>query len=288
MVRDQAPGAGVAVTNGVTPLLAFAAGSLGAAGLVLLLGGREPRRRERALPPLLAAAARLAPRRLRPTIDLVAKLEAAGEPAGLTAGDLMAAKAGAALTTALAAPLFASGAPGRLGALLVIAAPPAAFLAPDFWLTRRARTRADAARRELPYLLDLLAVAVEAGLPPAAAMAAVGERGTSPLAAEWVAVGRQTAVGVPLETTLNRMTRRLPMPATEALRAAVTRSARHGSPLAGALASQARDARALTRRRIEEQAAKAAPKIQLVVALLLVPSVLLLIAAALLASFLTA
>ena len=272
----------------MTSLLAFAAGSLGAAGLVLLLGGRRARRRERALPPLLAAAARLAPRRLRPTIDLVAKLEAAGEPAGLTAGDLMAAKAGSALTAALTSPLLASGAPGRLGALLVIAGPPAAFLAPDFWLARRARTRAEAARRELPHLLDLLAVAVDAGLHPAAAMTAVGERGTSPLAAEWVAVGRQTAVGVPLETALSRMSRRLPIPATESLRAAVARSARHGTPLAEALASQAREARAATRRRIEEQAAKAAPKIQLVVALLLVPSVLLLIAAALTASFLQA
>lgn len=270
----------------MTTLLGFAAGALGGAGLALVLGARPRRRRPRALPPLLAAAARLAPRRLRPTVDLVAKLEAAGEPRGLDAGELMAAKAGAALSAALAGPLLASGAPGRLGPLLALAAPAAGFLAPDVWLTRRARARADAARRELPYLLDLLAVAVEAGMPPAAAMAAVGERGTGPLASEWVAVGRQTAVGVPLATTLDRMRRRLPMPEVEAVCAAIDRSTRHGTPLAGALTARARDARAAARRRIEEQAAKAAPKIQLVVALLLVPSVLLLIAAALAAAFL--
>ena len=40
----------------------------------------------------------------------------------------------------------------------------------------------------------------------------------------------------------------------------------------------------MQRRRIEEQAARAAPKIQLAVALLLVPSVLLMIAAGLLAN----
>ena len=266
-------------------LLAFAAGASGAAGLALVLGA--PRRRERALPPLLAAAARLAPRRLRPTVDLVAKLDAAGEPGGLTAGEVMAAKAGAATCAALAGPLLASGAPGRLGPLLAVAAPAAAFAAPDFWLARRARARATSARSELPYLLDLLAVAVDTGLAPARAMTAVGERGSGVLAAEWVAVGRQTSVGVPLDEALTRMTRRLPMPETEALCAAIRRSTRHGTPLAASLSSQARDARAAARRRIEEQAARAAPKIQLVVALLLVPSVLLLIAASMAASFLS-
>ena len=264
--------------------LAFIAGASAAAGIALLLG--TPRRRERPLPPLLAAAARLAPRRLRPTAMLAAKIKAAGEPAGLTPGDVMAAKAGAALSAALAGPVLASGAPGRLGALLALSAPAAAFFAPDWWLARRARHRAAAARTELPHLLDLLAVAVGAGLPPAAAMAAAGERGTGPLAGEWVAVGRQTAVGVPLTETLDRMTSRLPIAEVHALAAAVRRTTKHGAPLATALAGQARDARAAARRRIEEQAAKAAPKIQLVVALLLVPSVLLLIAAAMTATFL--
>ena len=55
---------------------------------------------------------------------------------------------------------------------------------------------------------------------------------------------------------------------------------------AAALAGQARDARASLRRRVREDAARAGPKIQLVVALLLVPSVLLLVAAALLAALL--
>ncbi|MGI8512058.1 MAG: hypothetical protein ACR2NH_05455 [Solirubrobacteraceae bacterium] len=52
------------------------------------------------------------------------------------------------------------------------------------------------------------------------------------------------------------------------------------------LASQARDARASLQRRVREDAAKAGPKIQLVVALMLVPSVLLLVAAALVAALL--
>ena len=69
-----------------------------------------------------------------------------------------------------------------------------------------------------------------------------------------------------------------------ALSAALERAERHGAPLAETLAAQAAEARAAHARRLHEQAAKAAPKIQLVVALLLVPSVMLLVAAALVAS----
>ena len=63
--------------------------------------------------------------------------------------------------------------------------------------------------------------------------------------------------------------------------AALHRSTRHGVPLADALAGQARAARFALAHRIREDAARAGPKLQLVVALLLVPSVLLLVAAAL-------
>ena len=65
---------------------------------------------------------------------------------------------------------------------------------------------------------------------------------------------------------------------------ALERSSRYGSPLADQLREQATALRLDQRRRIEEDAARAAPKIQLVVALVLVPSVLLMIAAALIAN----
>jgi tight adherence protein C len=68
-----------------------------------------------------------------------------------------------------------------------------------------------------------------------------------------------------------------------ALAAALERSRRYGSPLAEQLREQATALRRDARRRIEERAARAAPKIQLVVALVLVPSVLLMILAAIVA-----
>ena len=79
------------------------------------------------------------------------------------------------------------------------------------------------------------------------------------------------------------MAARCPTPGVAALAAALSRAERHGAPLSDTLAAQASEARAARARRVRERAARAAPKIQLVVALLLVPSVLLMVAAALVA-----
>jgi tight adherence protein C len=193
----------------------------------------------------------------------------------------MALKVAGATAGGAAGLLAAGTAPGRLGIVLATAGPVAGFLAPDLWLSRRAAERFRSVRRELPALLDLLRVASDAGMTVRAALAAVSARARGVLAGEWRSVARELELGVPLVEALRELRRRLPLPEVEALAAALERADRHGSPLAPVLAAQAREARHARRRRIREEAARAGPKIQLVVALLLVPSVLLLVAAAL-------
>jgi len=213
--------------------------------------------------------------------DLRRRIDAAGRPGGLGVRDVMAAKVAAAvLGGALGLP-FAALAPGRLGLLLAPAAPLAGFLAPDLWLTRLAAERARRVRRDLPALLDILRVTIEAGGSLAWALGAVGERADGPLAREWRAVASEVSLGVPLNTALDGLAERLPQPEIRAFAAALHRAGRHGAPLSDTLAAQARAARFALARRIREDAARAGPKLQLVVALLLVPSVLLLVAAAL-------
>jgi tight adherence protein C len=281
----------------VTAALAFLAGVLGVAGVAALVPvGRAARvaaeegsggRAARAFRLLAVVGGAL--RRVsgaRAPLSLEQRIAAAGAPAGLGPRELIAAKLATMLLGAGFGTFLGALAPGRLGPVVVVAAPAAAFLMPDWWLRRRAAERAAAARREMPALLDLLRVTVEAGLSPAAAFAAVGERTAGTLAAEWRIVGGLCSLGVPLREALAGMERRLPLPEIRALVAALDRAARHGSPLADTLDAQARDARLARRRQIQEEAARAGPKIQLVVALLLVPSVLLLVAAALAAALL--
>jgi tight adherence protein C len=285
-----------AASTSAPAVLAFVAAVLAVGGLADLAerppGARRAGRigERRSEPRLLRLLAGVG-RRLRPggapaPRDLEARIAAAGRPGGLGARELMAAKVAAAAGGGVLAASMSAPAPGRLGIALVVAGPVAGFLAPDLWLARRAKERARRVRAELPALLDLLRVSVEAGSSLPRALREVGARARGPLAAEWRALGREVALGVPLEAALQGMVERLPLPEVRALVAALERARRHGVPLSETLASQARDARFALARHAREEAARAGPKIQLVVALLLVPSVLLLVAAALAAALL--
>jgi tight adherence protein C len=265
---------------------AFLAAALGALGLALLKGSGRSNRGLRLLRLLAAAGARVRPPLAAAPADLEGRLAAAGRPGGLRAPELMAAKTAAGVAAGSLGLLLSAAAPGRLGMLLLIVCPLAGFLGPDAWLVRLAKERARRVRRDLPLLLDLLRVQTEAGASLPAALREVGERAAGPLAAEWAAVAREVELGMPLGRALGAMELRLPLPEIRALVAALERSRRHGAPVGDTLAAQAREARFALARRIREEAARAGPKIQLVVALLLVPSVLLLVAAALAAALL--
>lgn len=280
------------------PALAALAGALAAAGIVDLARAIAERPRSRSArggpshraPALALAALRRLGRLGRGAgpvgepPDLRARLDAAG--LALPAADLLAIKAGGAMLALLVCVPIAQTLPGRLALLAVLAVPAAAFLAPDAWVRRRTRARGRAMEAELADVLDLLRVAVSAGLPAHRALQEVGRRHPGALAAELRRTAAELELGSPSRLAYADLARRSPAKGVAALVAALTRAGRHGTPVAGSLAALATEARADHARRATERAAKAAPKIQLVVALLLVPSVLLLVAAALLPSLL--
>ena len=257
-------------------LLAAAAGACLAAAIVEYAATARPRRRRRGL--LRRVLARL-PRPGAPG-GLAARVDASGVRLGV--GEVMAAKvAGAAAGGALVATVLPPGGAGRLGPVALLALPAAGWFAPDLVLRARARARSRAVAAELADVLDLLRVAVGAGLAPWRAVAEVGRRHPGVLAQELAAAARRVSLGVPAEQALALLERRTPGTGVRALAAVLRRADRLGAGPGSALAALAEDARARRAQRLAEQAARAAPKIQLVVALLLVPSVLLLVAAAL-------
>jgi tight adherence protein C len=180
--------------------------------------------------------------------------------------------------------LVAPVAPGRLSLLVLGGLPAAGFLLPDALRQRRERLRLRRIVALLPDALDLLAVAAEAGRTPAAGFADLARSGDGPLAREMAIADAEISSGQPLATVLGSLRERVPGGEMATLCAAIERSRLYGSPLAGQLRRQASALRRDQRRSVEERAARAAPKIQLVVALVLVPSVLLMIAAALIAN----
>jgi tight adherence protein C len=268
------------------PVLAAGAGFAAAGGIVELAASMAARRRGRVAARVIAALVALG-RRVgapAPREELARRLEAAGTPLRLGATDMTAIKAGGALVALLAGAPLAATLPGRLPVAALVALPAAGFLLPDILLARHTRARARAMEVELPDLLDLLRVSIEAGLPIGRAVGEVARRHHGPLAHEWRAAAAELALGVARHDAMRRLVRRCPIAGMSTLAASIERAERHGAPLADTLAAQTHEARTARARRIREQAAKAAPKIQLVVALLLVPSVMLVVAAALVAS----
>lgn len=180
--------------------------------------------------------------------------------------------------------LAAPAAPGRTALLVAVGFPIAGFFAPDAVLERRARQRQRRLLAALPDALDLLAVSAGSGRGPAAGLEQLARAGEGPLAEELRLTVAELSCGVPLSSALDSLRRRVPGGELATLVATIERSRRFGSPLADQLRRQATSLRRDSRRAVEERAARAAPKIQLVVALALVPSVLLMITAGLIAN----
>jgi tight adherence protein C len=196
----------------------------------------------------------------------------------------MAPRIAGAAIGALAALIAAPAAPGRLVWLVALVLPAAGFVAPDALQARRERRRRRLLVAALPDALDLLAVGTAAGRSPAAGFAEVARGGAGPLAEELAATVAELECGRPLGEALAGLRTRVPGSEVATLCASIERSRRFGSPLADQLRRQSTALRREQRRAVEERAARAAPKIQLVVALVLVPSVLLMIAAGLIAN----
>jgi len=263
-------------------ILTLAALLLGGAAAIEVLRGRSGERRQ--------GLSRLLGGRLRePSLALLVarlglpeRIARAGLADRLGVPGLLAAKLAGAAAGLLLATVAAPGAPGRLSVIVIAGLPVAGFLGPDALLERRARQRLRSLRGGLPGVLDLLAVGASAGRSPLTGLSELAE-GEGPLARELAVLSAETACGAPQREALAGLRRRVPVGEVAAMCGVIERSRRYGSPLAEQLQEQASSLRAAQRRRIEEQAARAAPKIQLAVALLLVPSVLLMIAAGLLA-----
>jgi tight adherence protein C len=178
----------------------------------------------------------------------------------------------------------APAAPGRISLLVAVGLPGAGFLVPDALLERRARLRSRRLLGALPDACDLLAVGASSGRGTASGFAEIAQMGEGPLADELRMTVAEISCGRSLPAALDSLRRRVPGSEIATLCAAIERSHRYGSPLGDQLRRQSTALRRDQRRAVEEHAARAAPKIQLVVALILVPSVLLMITAALIAN----
>ena len=204
------------------------------------------------------------------------RLVTAGLPVDATAPVLVRARAGGVVAgiafgvvlAVLAAPLLLVLTPvwvviGRLG--------------PDRAVARRARARRTAIVEALPDLLDLMVICVEAGMALDPALSLAADRLGGALGEEVRATLSDQALGTPRRQAYRDLARRTASEDVGRLVASLLQAEELGTPLATALAGQAEALRAARRQRARDRAARAAPRIQLVVALVMVPGAMLLV-----------
>ncbi len=160
----------------------------------------------------------------------------------------------------------------------VLGAPAAlvAWRVPDLVLARAARRTSAAADREIPVLLDLLAVATSAGLPPQLAFRRAVEAATGPLADGLRSVLDASDLGVRWRDELIAVGDRLALPDLQRLLGALARTDSLGSSLAEEIEHLATDVREVRRATAAQRARTAPVKMLFPLVFLVLPAFLLL------------
>ena len=143
----------------------------------------------------------------------------------------------------------------------------AAFLAiigvalPEARLGSKREDRQTSIRRDLPDVLDLLVISVEAGVGLEGAIEVVGKHFDSPLSHELGRMLREMELGVPRRTALQNLRRRIDIPEISTFVLSLVQADALGMPLGRVLRTQANEMRSKRRQWAREKAAKLPVKI---------------------------
>ena len=215
---------------------------------------------DRVIRPVFARAARLMARSTpeHTRQELQRRLNFAGRPYGLDATEFTAVRyalccvagiLGLALGLALHN-AFLAGALMTGGAVL-------GLFFPILWLRQAVTTRRSQMELSLPNALDLLSVAVEAGLPFEGAMLRVSQKLEGPLSAEFQQVLQEIRLGRPRLQALDDMAKRSGVEELNHFVQAIIQSSQLGTPIGQILVLQSDEIRRRRRQRAQELGARA-------------------------------
>jgi tight adherence protein C len=191
------------------------------------------------------------------------RLDLAGNPPGWDADRVVASKVlglflGAALAIAVTLGLGA----GTLPALgLLIAGLLVGWYAPTLWLYQVAYNRSEQIRADLPDILDLLTISVEAGLSFEAALSQVAEADDGPLARELFRVLQEMQIGTGRADALRALGERTDVAELRSFVSATVQAEGYGVPIANVLRIQSHEMRIKRGQHAEELAQKVPVKI---------------------------
>jgi tight adherence protein C len=144
-------------------------------------------------------------------------------------------------------------------------------------LKARARQRLERIELELPELIDLLVVTLEAGLAFNAALHRSAERMRGPLGAELRMTLQEQSLGLSLQGALANLLGRCDVPAVRAFVRAVSQGEAMGISIGQVMRELAGDLRTRRRQIVEEKAQKAPIKILFPLAALILPATVIIV-----------
>jgi tight adherence protein C len=237
------------------------------------------RLRERAFEPLRETFAKwvlkVNPRTSMEAISL--RLLGAGLGRRLSPTGFLAAKGFLAVGGALMGVLIMSATGSGLGLLFMVALGAGGFIAPDYFVSLKAKGRREKIRADLPDALDLLAVSVEAGLGFDGAIAKLTEHMEGPLAEEFGLSLGEMRIGESRADALKRMSERVDAPELSSFTRAIIQADQLGTSLGRILRVQAADTRMRRQAAAEERAMKAPIKMLFPTVLFIFPAMFLII-----------
>jgi len=207
-----------------------------------------------------------------------ARLLAAGLGRSISPTTFLAFKSALAIGGVFLGSLFGGAVTGAGGVLLfAIALGGIGFLAPDFAVSAKARSRKDRLRAELPDALDLMAVSVEAGMGFDGAISKLTEHMEGPLADEFALTLSEIRIGESRQDALKKLSDRTGTPELSSFVRAIIQADQLGISLGRILRVQATDSRLKRQAAAEEKAMKAPIKMLFPTVLFIFPAMFLVI-----------
>ncbi len=150
---------------------------------------------------------------------------------------------------------------------------------PGLWLNGVIKTRQETIRREMPFVVDLLTLCVEAGLDFGGAMAKVVEKGQpGPLRSEFEMVMQEIQLGAMRSEALRNMAVRIGIKEVSSFVSILVTAERMGSPVGDVLRAQSDSIRHERYMAAEAKGGKAATKVLIPMVLFILPAVFIAIA----------
>ena len=185
----------------------------------------------------------------------------AGQVVGLVVGAL-AGLGGSVLMDWSAARVVAAG----------VVAAAAGFFAPYVYVKHHRQERVEAIEKELPDVLDVLAISVEAGVGLEGAMLAVTERFSSPLSNELGHTLSEMELGLSRREALQNLRSRTDIGDLNGFILALLQADALGMPMAKVLQTQAEEMRRRRRGKVREAAAKLPVKLVFPLVMFILPA----------------